>query len=177
MAELVAYGSLMWDNALAEYEGEVVRVEGRRRAFIGEDPRRFGSPDYPCPQLGLVPGEGCDVVLFHIPASHRRLLFHNLKQREERGLGWVRVRDSEGRRRRAPSFLPSRRDRLWPDTTAVIEGLRAAHGLVGTGAEYIRTLIHAMELWDIRDPVVEEVWEEVRNWTAGRWSPRGQGAA
>ncbi len=41
------------------------------------------------------------------------------------------------------------------DLAAVEARLRAAHGIVGTGAEYVRTLVHAMEPHGIRDPLVE----------------------
>ena len=40
--------------------------------------------------------------------------------------------------------------------------LRAAHGIVGTGAEYVRGLVHAMELHGIRDPLVDTLWERLR---------------
>lgn len=172
MARILAYDALMWDNALASYEGRPVRVPDRRRGFVGKDRRRFGSPEHPCPRLGLLPGDGCDAVAFEVPRSDRRYLLHNLKQRERRTLTRLRAVEAGGRRRRVRAFLPARYERIWPDAASVIEALRHARGLVGTGAEYIRTTVHAMELWEIEDPAVAEVWEEVRGRTAGRWESR-----
>ncbi|MFQ5890303.1 MAG: gamma-glutamylcyclotransferase [Gemmatimonadota bacterium] len=163
MARLLAYGSLMWDNALAAYQGERVRVQGMRRAFVGESTQRWGSPERPCPQIGLVMGDGCEGVLFRIPLGDRRLLFHNLKQRERRSARAVSVLDARGRGRKARSYLPSPDERLWPENGVVLEALHSARGVVGTGVEYIRTIIHAMELWGIEDPLIERIWEEVRN--------------
>lgn len=163
MARLFAYGSLMWDNALAAYDGQRARAEGLRRAFVGESTGRWGTPDHPCPQIGLVPGEGCDGVVFEIPRFDRRLLYRNLRRREGRRPRGVRVRLADGRRRRASSLLPGPGERVWPEDGAVIDALRAAKGAVGTGPEYVRTLVHAMELWGIRDPLIEHIWEEVRN--------------
>jgi cation transport regulator ChaC len=40
--------------------------------------------------------------------------------------------------------------------------LRAAHGVVGTGSEYVRGLVHAMELHGIRDPLIETLWERLQ---------------
>lgn len=172
MARILAYDALMWDNALAEYEGRRARVPDRRRGFVGEDRRRYGSPEHPCPRLSLLPGEGCDAVVFEVPRSERRYLLHNLKQRERRPLRRVGVVDRDGRRRRARALLAGPDERPWPDAASVIDALRRARGLVGTGAEYIRTIVHAMELWEIEDPVVGEVWAEVGGWTAGRWESR-----
>lgn len=169
MAGFLAYDALMWDNALSSYEGRRVYVPDRSRAFVGQDVRRFGSPEHPCPRLSLVPGDGCHAVLFRIPATDRRYLLHNLKQREERPLRRIRVRGGESRARRARTPLATSAERRWSDFSAVIDALRRARGLVGTGAEYIRTVVHAMELWEIEDPVVGAVWDEVRHWTAGRW--------
>lgn len=174
MARLLAYGSLMWDNALARYEGETVRVEGHDRAFVGTDIRLFGTPEHPCPRVGLVPGEGgCRAILFEVPFRDRRYLYRNLKQREGRPLGTVRVRDASDASLRARAFLPARHERAWAGLDEVVEALRHAQGLVGTGAEYIRTLVHAMELRGIEDRLILDVWDRVKDWTAGRGSPAG----
>ncbi len=39
MAGILAYDTLMWDKALATYDGRRVHVPERRRAFVGEDAR------------------------------------------------------------------------------------------------------------------------------------------
>jgi cation transport regulator ChaC len=41
--------------------------------------------------------------------------------------------------------------------------LRAAHGVVGTGVEYVRTVVHALELHGLRDPLVDSLWERLRD--------------
>lgn len=109
-------------------------------------------------------GDGCEAVLFHIPFHERRYLFRNLRQREGIPLGAVRVRSAAGRRVRARALLPGPDRRQWEDLDEVLEALRGARGLVGTGAEYIRTIVHAMELWGVEDPLVTDMWERVRHW-------------
>lgn len=171
MTGLLVYGSLMWDNALAAFDGEAARLEGWERAFVGEDIRRFGSPGSPCPRLGLVPGAGCRAVLFRIPRADRRRVLRNLKRREARPLARVAVARSGGSAR-PRCFLPARGERRWEGMDEVVEALRRAQGLVGTGAESVRTVIHAMELWGIEDRLLRAVWDEVGGWTAGRGARR-----
>jgi cation transport regulator ChaC len=48
------------------------------------------------------------------------------------------------------------------DLEAIEARLRAAHGVVGTGAEYVRTLVHAMEPHGIHDPLVETLWKRLQ---------------
>jgi len=48
------------------------------------------------------------------------------------------------------------------DLETVEARLRAAHGVVGTGAEYVRTLVHAMEPHGIHDPLVETLWKRLQ---------------
>jgi cation transport regulator ChaC len=161
MTSILAYGSLMWDNALATYPGEAVRVDGFRRAFVGENTTRWGSPEHPCPQIGLVPGDGCDAVLFDLPRGESRLILRNLGRREGAKARTIQC-GKNGRRVRAKSFLPAPGARAWEDGESLVRALLAAKGSVGTGAEYVRTLVHAMGLWKIDDPLVREIWKDVR---------------
>lgn len=161
MTSILAYGSLMWDNALATYPGEAVRVDGFRRAFVGENTTRWGSPEHPCPQIGLVPGDGCDAVLFDLPRGESRLILRNLGRREGAKARTIQC-GTNGRRVRAKSFLPAPGARAWEDGESLVRALLAAKGSVGTGAEYVRTLVHAMGLWKIDDPLVREIWKDVR---------------
>ena len=41
-------------------------------------------------------------------------------------------------------------------------GGRQLDGVVGTGAEYVRTLVHAMEPHGIHDPLVETLWKRLQ---------------
>lgn len=165
MAQLFAYGTLMWDNALATYRGERARVEGMERAWIGASVQRWGTAEHPCPQIGLVSGGGaCDGVLFHVPFADQRYLSRNLKQREGVPLRTVRVVTAEGRTARARCFVPDAEARRWRETDELLDALRVARGLVGTGPEYVRAIVHAMELWHIEDALVLDVWERMRTW-------------
>lgn len=161
MTDILAYGSLMWDNALATYAGEAVRVDGFRRAFVGQNTTRWGSPEHPCPQVGLVRGDGCDAVLFELPRGESRLILRNLRQREGTKAQTVQF-GRNGGRVRAKSFLPAPDARIWDDEDGLVRALLAAKGSVGTGAEYVRTLVYALDLWKIDDALLREVWEQVR---------------
>ena len=48
------------------------------------------------------------------------------------------------------------------DLDTIEARLRAAHGVVGTGVEYVRTLVHAMEPQGMHDPLVGALWTRLR---------------
>ena len=48
------------------------------------------------------------------------------------------------------------------DMETIEARLRAAHGVVGTGPEYVRTLVHAMEPHGIQDPLVATLWKRLQ---------------
>lgn len=152
----------MWDNVLANYPGQRVQIDGLERKLMGQSVRRWGSPEQPCPQFNLAPGEGCQAVAFDLPSRDRRLVIRNIRQREGHGASKVPVIFSDGERGRAECFVAPGNGVQWEDLHRAIDAIRNARGVVGTGPDYIRTLVHAMELWGIEDPLVQEIWEAVK---------------
>ena len=82
MAWVFAYGSLMGDAVLGRYRARPARLPGYRRAFLHESRRRWGTPESPCPILGLAPGGECWGLVFEIPDAERRAVQSALEKRE-----------------------------------------------------------------------------------------------
>jgi cation transport protein ChaC len=155
----------MGDAALTRYRARPARLAGYHRAFLHESRQRWGRPEVPCPILGLAPGGECWGLAFDVPEADRGAVLRTLEKREA-----VRER----RRETVTTETPDGPVEAWAwvsrgtngNGSANLEGLearlRAAHGAVGTGAEYVRTLVHAMELHGIRDPLVDTLWERLR---------------
>jgi len=61
-----------------------------------------------------------------------------------------------------PGTSRGRRD-LDADRTQLAPRLRAAHGVVGNGTEYVRTVVQALELHGLRDALIEELWRRLRS--------------
>lgn len=164
MAWVFAYGSLMGDAVLGRYRARPARLPEYRRAFLHESRRRWGSPEHPCPILGLVPGGECWGLAFEVPDADRRAVGRALAKREaadERRRDVLSAETADGPVEawvwvsRAPKGGGS-------DLAALEARLRAAHGVVGTGVEYVRTLVHAMEPHGLRDPLVDALWARLR---------------
>jgi cation transport regulator ChaC len=143
-------------------------LAGYRRAFLHESRRRWGTTECPCPILGLAPGDECWGLAFEVPDTESRAAQRALEKREaadERRRETQRVKTPDGPVdawvwvSREP-FLGNGSDARNLDT--VEARLRAAHGVVGTGAEYVRTLVHAMEPHGIGDPLVDALWARLR---------------
>jgi cation transport protein ChaC len=173
---IFAYGSLMGDNALRFYQGIPAHLEGYRRAFLHASTKRWGTPEHPCPILGLAPQGECMGVAFEIPAGDERSLVRNIERREgqeEYDRKRVQVRLAGGGDVAAVAWVTKRRvlnAPPWPEDAAALErAFREAHGVVGTGVEYVRTLIHALERWQIHDPMVESLWGSLKPYS----NPRG----
>jgi glutathione-specific gamma-glutamylcyclotransferase len=165
MPRVFAYGSLMGDAVLGRYRARPARLSGYRRAFLHESRRRWGTPEAPCPILGLAPGDECWGLVFEAPDEDRRAVERMLEKREaaeERRRETHPVETAEGP---VDAWVCVSRERSWgggSDLQAVEARLRAAHGVVGTGVEYVRTLVHAMEPHGIRDPLVDALWARLR---------------
>ena len=105
-------------------------------------------------------------LAFEIPDAERRLIESALEKREAAG---------ERRRQTRPTETPDGPVNAWvwvsspsnasgeADLETIAARLRAAHGVVGTGAEYVRTLVHAMEPHGIHDPLVDALWKRLQD--------------
>jgi cation transport protein ChaC len=165
LAWVFAYGSLMGDAVLGRYRARPARLPGYRRAFLHESRRRWGTPESPCPILGLTPGDECWGLAIEIPDAERTATRTAIEKREAA---------AERRRETHPAETPDGTVETWvwvsrepfrsaeAELAAVEARLRAAHGVVGTGVEYVRTLVHAMEPHGIRDPLVDTLWTRLR---------------
>ncbi|HXK11058.1 MAG TPA: gamma-glutamylcyclotransferase [Vicinamibacteria bacterium] len=165
MAWAFAYGSLMGDAVLGRYRVRPARLPAYRRAFLHESRRRWGTPERPCPILGLAPGGECWGLAFEIPEAERRATERALEKREAVDERRRETRTAETAEGPVDAWVwvsrtSNGRDEV--DLGSVEARLRAAHGVVGTGVEYVRTLVHAMELHGIRDPLVETLWDRLR---------------
>ena len=164
MPQVFAYGSLMGDAALARYPTRPARLPGYHRAFLHESRNRWGRPEAPCPIVGLSPGGECWGLLFDVHEEDRPRVMRALEKREAA---------SERKRQKCTVETPdgpaeavvwvSRGDKENPRNLESLEAkLRAAHGVVGNGSEYVRGMVHAMELHGIRDSLVDSLWERLR---------------
>ena len=156
----------MGDAVLGRYPSRPARLPGYRRAFLHESRRRWGTPESPCPILGLAPGDECWGLAFEIPDAERRAVESALEKREAA---------EERRRETRTAETPEGPVDAWvwvsrtsngnggDDLETVEARLRAAHGIVGTGVEYVRTLVHAMERHGMSDPLVDALWTRLRS--------------
>jgi cation transport protein ChaC len=166
LPQVFAYGSLMGDAALARYPTRPARLEGFHRAFLHESRQRWGRPEAPCPILGLSPGGECWGLLFEVPEGDRARVMRALEKREAAG-----ERRRESRTVETPEgpvaaqvWISRGSDGNGSSNLESLEArLRAAHGVVGTGAEYVRGLVHAMQLHGIEDPLVETLWKRLQD--------------
>jgi cation transport protein ChaC len=166
MGWVFAYGSLMSDAMLRRYSSRPARLPGYHRAFQHASSRRWGRPDEPCPTLGLAKGGECWGVVFEIPPDEHGVVLRSVERREgasERRRETLAVETPDGT---VDAWVwvsrSKRRDAREADPAWLEERLRSAHGTVGTGPEYVRSLVQALDLHGLRDPIVDALWERLR---------------
>jgi cation transport protein ChaC len=164
MTWVFAYGSLMGDAVLGRYPARPAWLVGYQRSFAHQSRRRWGSPDNPCPILGLAEGGDCWGIAYSVPHEDEAKVAHDLARREtadERRRETHALATPDGS---VPAWVyVSARSRRVEDLETLEALLRAAHGTVGNGTEYVRTVVQALELHDLHDPLVEQLWERLRS--------------
>jgi cation transport protein ChaC len=163
--QVFAYGSLMGDAVLARYPARPARLAGYHRAFLHESRQRWGRPEAPCPILGLSPGGECWGLVYDLPASDRPRIMRALEKREaahERRRETRTVETPDGSLKAVVWVSRSANGNGSLNLESIEARLRAAHGIVGTGPEYVRAVVHAMGLHGIRDPLIDTLWERLQ---------------
>jgi cation transport protein ChaC len=169
MTWLFAYAELMGEHLLRSYGVQAAVLPGYQRRFLHASTLLWGAPEHPCPLVGLAEGGTCPGLAFKAPWLMRRMLLRRLVPTENRG-EYRRVHRAielrDGLEVRALVWVSRTGESgpRWTDENAVVEGLLAAHGTVGRGVEYVRTIFHALELWGLRDPVIDSVWARLAAW-------------
>ena len=155
----------MGDAVLRRFRARPARLPEARRAFLHESRRRWGTPQSPCPILGLTDGGECWGLAFEIPAEDCQAVLRVLAKREgasERRRETRTAETPEGHVEAWVWLSPPRPGGGAADLEVLEARLRAAHGVVGTGIEYVRTVVHAMEPHGLQDPLVDTLWKRLR---------------
>jgi len=162
MAWVFAYGSLMGDAMLSRYPGRPARLTGYHRAFVHESRRRWGSPEKPCPILGLTPGGECWGIAYSVPAEDEGRVARDLARREGGAERRRETRTVETAAGEVRAWVLVSRKTHEADGPSLETRIRGARGIVGTGPEYVRSVVHGLELHDLRDPLVDALWARLR---------------
>jgi cation transport protein ChaC len=167
---LFAFSELMGEVLLREYQAQPAKLVGYHRSFNHASSLLWGSPEHPCPVIGLSPGGECWGLAFQVAWGDRRRMLRRLEPTENH---------AEYAKRRVPVVLRNGSTQAatvwvsepnmgeisrWTSSETVEEALLAAHGTAGRGVEYLRTIFHALELWGMHDPMVETLWEHLASW-------------
>ena len=169
MSWLFTYGDLMGQLLLRRYDAQPALLANYHRAFNHVSTLLWGTRDHPSPYLGLSPGGECWGVAFRVSWLERRSLLRRLEPQEnaqEYRRMRVPIRVADGGTETALVWVsrpPHADGARWADA-ALTEAFLAAHGTTGRGVEYVRALVHALGLWDISDPLIEEHWRRMESW-------------
>jgi glutathione-specific gamma-glutamylcyclotransferase len=167
---MFAYAELMGEVLLRRYRAQPARLVGYHRWFNHGSTLLWGSPEHPCPIVGLSNGGECWGLAFEVPWVDRRRMLRRLEPNEgspEYAKRQLPVELQTGSAQRATVWVsqPAVAERArWSNPELVEEALLAAHGTAGRGVEYLRTIVQALELWGMRDPMLEPIWEHLASW-------------
>lgn len=166
---LFAYGSLIWNPAIAFEERCFARINGWHRAFCLSTTAGRGTPEQPGLVLGLDRGGACAGAAFRIAEHHIETELALLWQREmlsgSYAPRWVQLRTSDGTPHARAIAFTIRRD--GPFYTArlpraeLVRRLATAAGPLGSSAEYLLRTRDGLHAMGIRDRWVEGLAHEV----------------
>ncbi|ROP61710.1 cation transport protein ChaC [Enterobacter sp. BIGb0383] len=159
-----AYGSLMWNPALAIEEMQRACLKGWQRSFCIRLISGRATPDVPGRMLSLDEGGITEGMAFRLPES---TLIHELEMVWTREMitglyrpVWADVSLGSGEEIQALAFVSDRlhthyeKDNL---TATVAARIASAWGDIGTNADYVWKLQATLGAWGIQDDYVSEL--------------------
>jgi cation transport protein ChaC len=166
---LFAYGSLIWNPAIAFVERRLARIHGWHRAFCLSTIAGRGTPELPGLVLGLDRGGACVGAAFRVEEADVQTELTLLWQREMLSGSyvprWVMVRGEDGAPFARAITFTIRRDGPYytarQPRAALVQRLATAAGALGTSAEYLLRTRDGLRSLGIRDRWVERLADEV----------------
>jgi cation transport protein ChaC len=159
MTWVFAYGSLMGDALLGRFVARPARLSGYHREFAHESRKRWGSPEQPCPIVGLARGGECWGIAYAVPREEEPRIARSLARREAAGERRRETQTVETPEGDVNAWVwVSTRPSIGENPATLATRIRAAHGVVGNGTEYVRTVAQALDFHGLRDPLVDDLW-------------------
>lgn len=164
-----SYGSLIWKPAFAPAAVARATAIGWQRSFCLKQMRFRGTPEQPGLMMQIDEGGSCDGVIQEVEPSREWADLSALWRREmtvnppSNLPRWIDV-ECEGRPLRALTFTANHASPIYAGKIAdetVAEILSVACGHWGSGAEYLRQTVLALETHGIRDPHLWALQEKV----------------
>ena len=173
-----AYGSLMWNPAIAFVEARTAALPGWERSFCIDLRGGRGSPSRPGLMCALVPSGSCHGVALRIAASDVEAETEVLWLREMAFGHYVASQVSltiEGQVMEGLAFVadPGRVLRLDLDEQA--RRIAAAEGAIGSNRDYLFRLAEALEAHHLKDSYISALTARVRAVNHGSDWPLGKG--
>lgn len=159
-----AYGSLMWNPAIAFEAEEVATLEGWHRSFCLRSVSKRGSEQQPGRELSLQPGGQAQAVTLRLVETTAQAELRRLWAREMAHGAywplWTSVRLTGGETAMALSFVdrPDHALHEADDSVGTVARLAAvASGEAGSNADYVRDAARALVRRGLHDGYVEAI--------------------
>jgi len=163
------YGSLMWGDWEAEFQGinrGKARLRGYHRAFNKKSTSNWGRWNTPCPTLGLEKSsnEECVGLVFKFNEDQRQSIKAYLEEREGKSFKLVEKEVELVSGQKVMALTPINRHNMNTyirniDINARVDMARKASGKNGSCIEYIQNIhIRCKEL-GIQDEYVQKMWD------------------
>lgn len=162
------YGSLMWDGWQTKFDSLrncTADLPGYTRKLNKASVERWGTKEKPGPTLNLSVSEGsnCRGRAFEFSADHEAAVTTYLRRREGGfDLRTVQVRLEDGTNVSAITPMYQGKNLIvGVSDEALIDMIAAARGTAGSGADYVRNLVHALRGLQVDDAEIEAIAERV----------------
>ena len=162
------YGSLIWRPGFPFVSRERAYLPGFARRFCRLSVRHRGSPESPGMVVGLMPGPGCEGVVYGIDSANRRAALEYLDEREGPGYARTRLQVSlaaNQAHRMAWVYLPDPDHETYaPDLPLEtrIDLIAWAQGESGRAIDYLEDLVLHLREFGTPDPLLEDMLLRVR---------------
>ena len=173
---LFAYGSLMWDPAVAIVEIRTATLQGYSRRFCLKSQIGRGSADRPALMAGLDHGGACQGLALRIPAEHVDRETEILWMREMVAASYVPTfvpLETPQGSIEALTFLINRNSARYvqPDIEEAARLVATGRGVRGTSIEYLENVADRLALLGLSDPALADLLARARAHLEPRQQP------
>jgi len=163
------YGSLMWGNWEADFQGinrGKASLRGYHRAFNKKSTVNWGTRDAPCPTLGLEESSEAECIglIFEFDDNQRHSVEAELKKREGPSFQQLELEVELENGQKVTAFTSVNLTNKWTyikdaELGKFVDAARSTSGKSGNCFEYIKNLFIMCKKLEIQDDHIQKMWE------------------